>query len=107
NNLIASTMYYYRVRSADVAGNTTVSDTGTFTTLAAPDLLVTNLNVTGNLVSGGTLTISWTDTNAGSGATFAYWYDQIIVSNLTTGAQLLSTTLYYNPTVTGYIAAGG
>ncbi len=105
-NLTAATTYHYRVRSADVAGNTTVSADATFTTLAAPDLLATNLNVTGDLVSGGNLTISWADTNAGPAATYAYWYDQIIVSNLTTGAQLLNTVLYYNPTVSGPIAAG-
>jgi hypothetical protein len=106
SGLAASTTYHYRVRSTDVAGNATVSDDATFTTLAAPDLGVTNISVSGDLVSGGNLTISWADTNAGSGATYTYWYDQIIVSNLTTGAQLLNTTLYYNPTTSGNIAAG-
>ncbi len=106
-NLTGSTTYHYRVRSTDVAGNPTVSADATFTTLAAPDLLVTNISVAGDLVSGGALTISWADTNAGSGATYTYWYDQIIVSNLTTGAQLLNTALYYNPSVSGDIVAGG
>ncbi len=106
NNLTALTTYHYRVRSADAAGNTTVAADATFTTLAAPDLLVTNLTATGVLQSGGGITIAWADTNAGPVATYNYWYDQVVVSNRTTGAQLLNTYLYYNPAVSGHIGAG-
>ncbi|MCO5051617.1 MAG: Ig-like domain-containing protein [Verrucomicrobiae bacterium] len=105
-NLTALTTYHYRVRSADAAGNETVAADATFTTLAAPDLLVADLAVTGALQSGGALTITWADTNAGPMATDQYWYDRVTISNLTTGIQLLDTYQYYNPAVSGNIAAG-
>ncbi|MEI9864605.1 MAG: CARDB domain-containing protein [Limisphaerales bacterium] len=106
NGLTAFTTYHYRVVSADAAGNTAISADNIFTTLAAPDLLVTNLAVTGNLLSGSTITIGWADTNAGPVATYASWYDQIVVTNLTTGEQLLNTYQYYNAANNGNIAAG-
>ncbi len=101
------TTYHFRVHSSDQAGNQTISGDESFTTLAAPDLQVTNLSVTGSLVSGGNLLISWRDTNSGAGATFTYWYDQVIVTNSTTGQTLLNSSLFYDPSVNGNIAPGG
>jgi hypothetical protein len=106
-NLNPITSYHYRVRSRDLAGNETISGDNTFTTFAAPDLQVTNLVVTGNLTSGGNLLISWTDTNSGSGATFTSWYDQVMVTNSTTGQTLLNSSVLYDPSLNGNLAAGG
>jgi CARDB/Divergent InlB B-repeat domain/Bacterial Ig-like domain len=101
------TTYHFRVHSHDLAGNETISGDNTFTTFAAPDLMVTNLSVTGTLISGNTLQISWTDTNAGAGATFTYWYDEVEVTNITTGQTLLNTAAFYDPGANGNIAPGG
>ncbi|MGA2660493.1 MAG: CARDB domain-containing protein, partial [Verrucomicrobiota bacterium] len=107
DNLSPLTTYHFRVHSRDQAGNETISGDNSFTAFAAPDLQVTNLSVTGGLVSGGNLLISWADTNSGSGATFTYWYDQVIVTNSTTGQTLLNSSLFYDPSVNGNIASGG
>jgi hypothetical protein len=101
------TTYHYRVHSRDQAGNETISGDNSFTTFAAPDLQVTNLSVTGSLISGGNLLISWADTNSGLGATFSYWYDQVIVTNSATGQTLLNSSVFYDPSVNGSIASGG
>ncbi len=106
SSLNPQTTYHFRVHSRDQAGNETISGDNSFVTYAAPDLMATNLSVTGSLISGNGVMISWTDTNAGAGATFTYWYDQVVVSNLTTGQLLLSTTLFYDPGANGNIAAG-
>src|SRR5208337_3465193 len=51
--------------------------------------------------------ISWSDTNAGSGATFTSWYDQVVVTNTTTGQTLLNTTVYYEASANDNLAPGG
>ena len=106
-NLSPQTTYHYRVHSRDQAGNEGISGDGNFTTFAAPDLQVANLSVTGNLVSGGAVLISWADTNSGSGATFSYWYDQVIVTNSTAGQTVWNSAVFYDPGANGTIAAGG
>jgi hypothetical protein len=105
-NLTPLTIYHYRVHSRDQAGNETVSGDNIFTTLAAPDLQVANLAASGTFVSGGAIVISWTDTNSGAGDTFTYWFDQIIVTNATTGETLLNTSVYFDP-ASGSIPSGG
>ena len=100
------TTYHFRVRSRDQAGNETISGDQTFATLPAPDLQVTNLAVIGSLVSGTTATITWNDINTGAGATFSYWYDRVMVTNITTGQVLLDTALYFDPSINGNIAPG-
>ncbi len=104
-NLTPQTTYHYRVHSRDQAGNETISDDASFTTFAAPDLQVTSLSVSGNLVSGGSVLVSWADTNSGSGATFSYWYDQVIVTN-STGQSVFSSAAYYDASTSGNIAPG-
>ena len=101
------TPYHYRVRSRDLAGNETVSGDNTFTTHSAPDLQVANLTVSGSLTSGNRVAILWTDTNSGAGATFADWYDQVTVSNATTGQTLWNTSVYYDSDVAGNLASRG
>jgi len=72
---------------------------------AYPDLQVTDLAVTpASPVSSSTLTVSWNDGNAGTGATSGAWYDRIVIQNLSKGTTLLDTISYYNA---GSIAAGG
>jgi hypothetical protein len=105
-NLAPLTTYHYRVHARDQAGNETVSGDYTFTTYAAPDLQVTNLSVSGDLISGGNLLLSWGDTNAGSGATFTSWYDRVIVTNSTTGQTLRDSSVYYDAGANGNVAAG-
>src|SRR5262249_24328654 len=73
-NLSPLTTYHFRVRSRDQAGNETISGDNSFSTFAAPDLQVTNLSLSGSLVSGGNVLIAWVDTNSGIGATFTYWF---------------------------------
>ena len=53
----------------------------------APDLAPTALAVTatGQIVSGGTVTLAWKTTNSGTRPTAADWTDRIIVRNLDTG----------------------
>jgi hypothetical protein len=106
-NLSPQTTYHYRAHSRDQAGNEGISGDGNFTTFAAPDLQVANLSVTGNLVSGGAVLISWADTNSGSGATFNYWYDQVIVTNSTARQTVWNSSVFYDPGANGTIAAGG
>ena len=106
NNLTPATLYHYRIHARDAAGNETLSSDATLTTLAPPDLQVTNLTVNGSLISGSTLTITWTDTNTGAGPTFSYWYDRVTVTNLTTSQTLLDTVVNYDPNASGNIAIG-
>ena len=76
-----------------------------------PDLQVTGLAVepAAGVESGGQITIRWTDSNGGNGATGASFYDRVSVVNTTTGQTLTSTNLLYDPAVAGNgpIAAGG
>jgi hypothetical protein len=89
-----ATTYHYQVVSRDLAGNETASGDNTFTTYATPDLEVINLSASGPFISGGSIVVSWADTNVGPGATFTYWYDQVIVTNVTTGQTLLLPTAW-------------
>jgi hypothetical protein len=107
NGLLPSTLYHFRIRARDAAGNETLSGDQSFTTVPPPDLQVTNLAISGNLVSGSPITISWADVNTGGGPTFAYWFDRLGVTNLTTGQGLLDTFLYYDPSVRGNISVSG
>ncbi|HEY9510213.1 MAG TPA: CARDB domain-containing protein, partial [Verrucomicrobiae bacterium] len=105
--LAPTTTYHFRVRSHDLAGNETVSADQSFTTLAAPDLQAQNLAATGTFVSGGNIVITWNDANTGSGATYTSWYDQVLVTNITTGQALLNTSVRYDASTSGNIASGG
>src|SRR5262249_48625218 len=65
-----------------------------------PDLRVTNLSATpaSGLQSGSTMTVIWSDTNAGTRATSGSWTDAIVIKNLDTGETLASTTIAYDAT---------
>jgi hypothetical protein len=106
-NLNPDTLYHFRVRSSDRAGNETLSGDGTFHTPLPPDLQVANLRVEPpNPMSGSALTISWEDANTGLGATVGSWNDLLVISNPATGARLLETAVPYAAATEGSLAPG-
>ncbi len=110
-SLIPGTLYHYRVRSADAVGNEAVSVDRTFTTLQAPDLIVSAITVPSPAVfqSGVELTIRWTLTNAGAASVVDRYYDRLLVRNNTTGVNLRDVSLLYDPAIAGNspIPSGG
>jgi hypothetical protein len=108
SGLMPETTYHFRVRSRDRAGNETVSEDNTFTTLAAPDLVVTNLALapTNGLASSGELAIYWEDWNIGAGRTETSWQDRLVISNLNTGERLLDVTVPYDAGAQGHLTNG-
>jgi hypothetical protein len=108
SGLTPETLYHFRVRSRDRAGNESISGDATFTTTPAPDLLVTNLAVTpaGDIHSGENITVQWQDLNNGPGASSGSWYDYLVVSNLATGQRIVDTPVYYNASSLGNLAVG-
>ena len=74
-------------------------------TVASADLSVTNLSGSGDAT--GKVTVSWQDANAAGGAAVASaFYDSITLIDTTTGQTINSTSLRYDPTSSGSIAAG-
>lgn len=101
-NLSPSTVYHYRVRSANVAGPSYSSD-GTFTTLdLAPPVI---FNVTASGVNAGSATIAWTtdvvsDSQVEYGTTTAYGASSTLNPSLVTShsvvlGTLIPSTLYH------------
>ena len=91
----ANTIFEYN--SAGTAETNNTASTSESTT-AAPyaDLQVTGLTATPatGLQTGNTVTLNWNDSNTGNAGTgSATWVDAVVVTNLTTGATLLSTTV--------------
>jgi hypothetical protein len=106
-NLTPDTVYHFRVRSRDRAGNEQVSSDATFRTTAAPDLQVLELTVLpANLQSSAQVTVSWRDANSGVGATAGSWSDLLVVSNLTKGTKLFEKSVPHNAAVEGDLAPG-
>jgi hypothetical protein len=98
-------------RNPGGTGESNNDSTLTVTSAVAPypDLQVANLRTepaTG-LQSGAGLVIRWDDANTGNKATAGSWDDQIIIRNKTTNTTLLTTTVHYDESVDGPIAAGG
>ncbi|MBU6400548.1 MAG: hypothetical protein KGS61_09535, partial [Verrucomicrobia bacterium] len=106
--LTPNTTYHYRVHSQDSCGDDSESADATFITAPAPDLQVVALRVlpSTNLLSGATVTLRWTDTNSGAGPTTGPWYDQVVVSNLTSGAQLMDAPVLYDSDARGNVTSG-
>src|SRR5262249_34876899 len=71
--------------------------------LSAPDLQVTALTLDASplVQSGATATITWQDSNLGTGPTLASWWDHVTVVNKTTGGTLLATSSFYDPNGAG------
>ncbi|NKE71368.1 fibronectin type III domain-containing protein [Candidatus Manganitrophus noduliformans] len=59
--LLPATLYHYRVRSRDAAGNLAVSNNGSFTTAAAPDTSAPSVptGLTGAAVSSSQINLAW------------------------------------------------
>jgi phosphodiesterase/alkaline phosphatase D-like protein len=102
SSLTATTLYHYRVKSADAAGNLAVSGDNTFTTSAAPDTTAPVLSlIAANYITPIGATITWgTDEPASTeveyGSTTAYG------SNTTVNATLLNS---HSQTLTGLQAS--
>jgi hypothetical protein len=94
--LLEDTMYHYRVRSSDAAGNETTSGDRTFTTLdqTAPNA-ITNLSASG--VTENSATLAWSapgdNGNVGSAASYDIRYStsQITESNFSSAIQAANT----------------
>ena len=101
--LLASTLYHYRVHSVNSSGVEAISGDLTFTTLAAPAPVISNV-VTGSITSSGA-TITWSTDQASSsqveyGTTTAYGstttLDQTLVTSHSQAmAGLLAATIYH------------
>ena len=76
----------YKVVSLAVSGLTTAPSSG--------------------LQSSESLVVEWTETNTGTSAAIGSFYDQIVVTNTTTGQQLASGFVQYNAATLGNLAAG-
>ncbi len=98
-NLSASTVYYFRVKSKDVAGNLAVSNSYIFTTSAPPDTTppvissVANSGITGN-----SATVTWTTNEAADGLveygkTTSYGFSTALNSALVTAHSQVVTGL--------------
>lgn len=93
SDLTPETTYWFKCRSKDAAGNLTVSDKYTFTTLAAPDItppVISDVAASETTTTGAT--ISWT-TDEPSTSQVEYW---VTTSSLTP----LDTTLVTSHSVT-------
>ena len=87
--------------TAETNNTATVSVTATLGDY--PDLQAVGLAIeTGaSLQSGAELTIRWNDVNSGNAAVATGWWDFVTLVNTTTGATLLSTSLFYDPNAPG------
>ncbi|MFA6003656.1 MAG: fibronectin type III domain-containing protein, partial [Elusimicrobiota bacterium] len=116
SGLSASTLYHYRVKSRDAAGNLAASGDFSFTTTAAPDLAAPVISaVSAASVSSGSVVISWTtneaaDTQVEFGPTTAYGQSSALNASMLTshGAGLsgLSASTWYHYRVKSRDAAG-
>jgi hypothetical protein len=114
--LTASTLYHYRVKSRDAAGNLATSSDYTFTTTAAADTTPPTISgVTSSSISGTGATISWTtneaaDTQVDYGTTVSYGSTTTLNSTLSTahaqGLTGLSASRLYHYRVKSRDAAG-
>ena len=106
SGLSASTLYHYRVKSRDAAGNLSTSGDNTFTTQAPPDTTpptISSVAVSGVTTSGAT--VSWntneaSDTQVEYGATTSYGSQTALNSSLVTShsatlSGLSASTLYH------------
>ena len=105
SGLSAGTLYHYRVKSRDAAGNLATSGDFTFTTLATDVAPPVISGVGASSITSGGATISWTTNEASNtqvdyGTTTAYGSSTTLVSTLvtshsTTLSGLSSGTLYH------------
>ena len=74
----------------------------------AVSLAVTGLTTvpSSGLQSSESLVVEWNDTNTGTSAAVGSFYDQVLITNTTTGQQLASSFVHYNAATLGDLAAG-
>ncbi len=73
----------------------------------ASDLQVSGLEVSpAALQSGQQIVVRWLDTNSGAGPARGPWSDNLVVSNLTTGAKLVDAAIYYDSAANGAVSNG-
>jgi hypothetical protein len=106
SGLTASTLYHYRVKSRDAAGNLATSGDATLTTLALPDTTPPAISaVAAGSISNSVATISWTTNEASDsqveyGTTTSYGSSSPLNTTLVTGhsvalSGLTASTLYH------------
>ncbi|WDT71319.1 MAG: fibronectin type III domain-containing protein [Candidatus Manganitrophus sp.] len=112
SGLLPSTLYHYRVRSRDAAGNLAVSNNGSFTTAALPDTTLPSVptNVGAAAVSSSQVQLSWSASTDNVGVAGYRIYRngvQIASSALPTYLNTgLAANTAYNYAVAAYDAAG-
>jgi len=84
-------------------GTAEENNSATINLISAPDLIPTGLAVSaaGPLQSGAAVSINWNDQNAGTVDTGSPFYDRVTVVNTNTGETLFSSTVYYDPNLSG------
>ncbi|HOK76895.1 MAG TPA: CARDB domain-containing protein, partial [Verrucomicrobiota bacterium] len=78
--LAPATLYHFRVRVTDTAGNETISADQTFSTLAAPDLVPGLVTLPAFAQAGALVQMSFVISNIGPGTAFGPWDNSILVS---------------------------
>ena len=112
SGLSASTLYHYRVKSKDAAGNLATSDDFTFTTMASPDTIAPSVpaNLSVSAVSSSQINLTWTASTDNVGVTGYKVFRGGSQVGTATGTSFsntgLSPSTAYNYTVSGYDAAG-
>jgi len=110
--LLPATLYHYRVRSRDAAGNLAVSSNASFTTATPPDTTAPTMptNVTASAISSTQMTLSWSASTDNAGVIGYRIYRnglQVASSTLTTYLDSgLSPNTPYSYTVAAFDAAG-
>ncbi|HEY9174147.1 MAG TPA: LamG-like jellyroll fold domain-containing protein, partial [Verrucomicrobiae bacterium] len=84
--LTPATLYHFRVRVTDAAGNETVSGDHTFSTLAPPDLVAGAVTVPASAQAGTMVPLVFVITNIGPGAAFGPWQNSVLISPNAGGA---------------------
>ncbi len=112
SGLLPATLYHYRVRSRDAAGNLAISGNGSFTTAAAPDSTAPSVpaNVAAGAISSSQVSLSWSLSSDNVGVTGYRIYRngvQVATSALPTYLNTgLAANTTYSYTVAAYDAAG-
>lgn len=110
--LLPATLYHYRVRSRDAAGNLAVSNNGSFTTAALPDTTLPSVptNVGAAAVSSSQVQLSWSASTDNVGvAGYRIYRNGVQVASSTLPTYLntgLAANTAYSYAVAAYDAAG-
>ncbi|MCG3115418.1 MAG: DNRLRE domain-containing protein [Candidatus Manganitrophus sp. SA1] len=110
--LLPATLYHYRVRSRDMAGNLAVSNNGSFTTAALPDTTLPSVptNVGAAAVSSSQVQLSWSASTDNVGvAGYRIYRNGVQVASSALSTYLntgLAANTAYNYAVAAYDAAG-